>query len=52
MLLDVANRKASGGQFSGSRQTRNPTANDKNVQDLYVVMMPQRSMDGFIGALR
>jgi hypothetical protein len=41
MLLDVANRKAGSREFCGRRQARDSTADDENVQDLYVAMMPQ-----------
>jgi hypothetical protein len=42
MLFDIANREAGGGQFSGRRQPRNSTADDENVQDFYIAIMPQR----------
>jgi len=32
MLFDITNREAGGCQFSGSRQSRNSTADDENVE--------------------
>jgi hypothetical protein len=46
MLLDVANRKAGRRKFCGRRQARDTTANNENVQDLYLSMMPQAARVG------
>ena len=40
MLLDVANRKAGRRKFCGRRQARDSTADNENVQNLYLAMMP------------
>jgi hypothetical protein len=41
MLIDGTNRKPGGRQFCGCRQARDSAADDENVDNLYVLMMPQ-----------
>ena len=52
MLIDRANGKTGGCQFSRGRQTGHTAADDENVEDLYVAMMPQAAWTGGVSRPR